>query len=514
MGTHRKQKRTRRIGVFIQIMCCGIVIVVSLNLCLHKWLSIRREQSSSLSIERKENDDDFMTTNVADIHDALRSLSQLRNSVNFIHDPKAAQFALNKISKLTQWLKHYGEGHLRGDVNQMKNMPSISSPTRHDMNDLMHKKDNIIMKKISRIALLIITHEREEALKRCLDRVIQYHPCQTESTIVISQDKSEKFEARIAALADKKMFELRQKCPLIHTQRIVHRAQSLQGSGYHKLSRHFKFALNTVFSIANIDYCIILEEDLLIAPDFFLFFQATAPLLDTDQTLFAVSAWNDNGQKYRGRDPQRILRSDFFPGLGWMLTRNLWIQELRNKWPPAYWDDWLRESAQRKDRHVLRPELCRTFHTLAAGTGTSKGQYANFLTSIQIYQGPPIDFTTTLDPTSLNLQEYDSNLLRRLKAATLITSSHDLISFPTLSDSDLHSPPATAFRIEYHTVEDRGPNSFPALARSFRLMDNVKAGVPRSAYRGVIEFYHNGYYIYLMPPLAQVERNLFQLSVS
>lgn len=32
------------------------------------------------------------------------------------------------------------------------------------------------------------------------------------------------------------------------------------------------------------------------APDFFEYFSATAPLLDSDETLMAVSAWNDNGQ--------------------------------------------------------------------------------------------------------------------------------------------------------------------------------------------------------------------------
>ncbi|CAN0418559.1 unnamed protein product, partial [Ectocarpus sp. 13 AM-2016] len=41
---------------------------------------------------------------------------------------------------------------------------------------------------------------------------------------------------------------------------------------------------------------IILEEDLEIAPDFFEYFSAMAPLLDSDETLMAVSAWNDNGQ--------------------------------------------------------------------------------------------------------------------------------------------------------------------------------------------------------------------------
>ena len=30
-----------------------------------------------------------------------------------------------------------------------------------------------------------------------------------------------------------------------------------------------------------------------------------------------------------------LYRSDFFPGLGWMLLRNTWL-ELRDKWPAVY----------------------------------------------------------------------------------------------------------------------------------------------------------------------------------
>ena len=31
--------------------------------------------------------------------------------------------------------------------------------------------------------------------------------------------------------------------------------------------------------------------------------------------------------------PDVLYRTDFFPGLGWMLTKDLWA-ELKPKWPP------------------------------------------------------------------------------------------------------------------------------------------------------------------------------------
>ena len=167
-----------------------------------------------------------------------------------------------------------------------------------------------------------------------------------------------------------------------------------------------------------IDRVIILEEDLEIAIDFFEYFLATAPLLDSESfedydssfshdhqqhhhlhkhreqsssSLLAVSAWNDNGFEGHVKRKEFIFRSDFFPGLGWMLNKQLWqevcildisffsihlspfisfslsffttiILQLSSKWPKAYWDDWLREESQRKGRHILHPEISRTFH--------------------------------------------------------------------------------------------------------------------------------------------------------
>jgi alpha-1,3-mannosyl-glycoprotein beta-1,2-N-acetylglucosaminyltransferase len=57
--------------------------------------------------------------------------------------------------------------------------------------------------------------------------------------------------------------------------------------------------------------------------------------------------------------PELLYRSDFFPGLGWMMSRELW-SEIGPKWPKSFWDDWIREPEQRKDRACIRPELPRS----------------------------------------------------------------------------------------------------------------------------------------------------------
>lgn len=105
---------------------------------------------------------------------------------------------------------------------------------------------------------------------------------------------------------------------------------------YYRIANHYKFLLRTFFDCFEYPKLIILEEDMELAPDFFSFFEATAPFLDADPSLLCVSSWNDHGQKQFVRDPRTAYRSDFFPGLGWMLRRQVW-EELRDKWPAAYW---------------------------------------------------------------------------------------------------------------------------------------------------------------------------------
>jgi alpha-1,3-mannosyl-glycoprotein beta-1,2-N-acetylglucosaminyltransferase len=154
----------------------------------------------------------------------------------------------------------------------------------------------------------------------------------------------------------------------------------LRGNPYQWLAIHYGWALRMLFDgkayneFPLPERVIILEEDLRIAPDFFEYFEATAPLLDRDPTLLAVSAFNDNGFQGQVADPKRLLRSDFFPGLGFSFTRNTWVSDIGPKWPGGYWDDWLREPAQRQGRQFIRPEITRTFHFGEKG-GASHGQF-------------------------------------------------------------------------------------------------------------------------------------------
>jgi len=332
--------------------------------------------------------------------------------------------------------------------------------------------------------LLIICHDRADYLKRTLEAVLKYHPGEETVPIVISQDGQ---SPQVVQVIQEMQGKLHAKHPQVKFFHVQHQQESnLRGeNGYVKLSQHFKWAFTQVFSelTPEANRIIILEEDLEIAPDFFEMFGALHHLLDTDPSLLAISAWNDNGQEKHVQDPQALYRADFFPGLGWMTTRAIW-EELKPKWPKGYWDDWLREPPQRKGRHTIRPEICRTYHF--GEQGTSNMQYGSSLRNIKLNdQFVPFG---QMDLSYLEEDRWDQEYIAKVRSVKEVSAKE-------VKDNKFkqgHEP----VRVTYRGIKD-----FAKQAKLLGVMENEKAGVPRTAYKYVVDFWKNGVKVYISPPL-------------
>lgn len=206
--------------------------------------------------------------------------------------------------------------------------------------------------------------------------------------------------------------------------------------------------------------------------------------MDVDESIFCVSAWNDNG-KEDSVDHSAIdllYRSDFFPGLGWLLTRKLW-EELGDAWPKGFWDDWMRDPKQRQDRVCIRPEISRTktFGRIGVSLGQFYDQYLKYI-KLNSEPYPFVDY----DLSYLTKSKYDDDFLEKV------------YSVPEGNVGDIARKDGDAsdgVRITYHSNGE-----FTNLARSFGIMTDLKAGVPRTAYKGVVTFYRNNKRIYIAPP--------------
>ncbi|KAK3195636.1 hypothetical protein Dsin_026946 [Dipteronia sinensis] len=252
---------------------------------------------------------------------------------------------------------------------------------------------------------------------------------------------------------------------------------------YYKIARHYKWALDKLFYKHNFSRVIILEDDMEIAPDFFDYFEAAAALLDQDKSIMAVSSWNDNGQKQFVQDPYALYRSDFFPGLGWMLSRTIW-DELSPKWPKAYWDDWLRLKDNHKGRQFIRPEVCRTYNF--GEHGSSLGQfYQQYLAPIKL-NDVQVDWKSR-DLSYLTKDKYTNYFAKIVKKAKPLPGADALLKVHNI-EGDV--------RIQY-----KNQRQFEDIARQFGIFEEWKDGIPRTAYKGIVVFrYQTTRRIFLVAP--------------
>ncbi|XP_076237692.1 alpha-1,3-mannosyl-glycoprotein 2-beta-N-acetylglucosaminyltransferase isoform X2 [Calliopsis andreniformis] len=328
------------------------------------------------------------------------------------------------------------------------------------------------------IAVLVFSCNRV-TVQRCLNQLIKYRPSIEQFPIIVSEDCQHRQTAEVIARYGNEIIHIQQP----DQSDIEVPPKEKKFKGYFKIARHYGWALNHVFFELGYDTVIVVEDDLDIAPDFFEYFLGTYPLLVSDNSLWCVSAWNDNGKAglVDENAADVLYRTDFFPGLGWMLTRQLWT-ELSPKWPKSYWDDWIRQPEQRRNRACIRPEISRT--RTFGKTGVSNGMfYERHLKYIKL--NTKFVHFTGMNLSYLLKDNYDINFVNEVYQSTVV-------SFSELKNEKVIAPGAV--RIPYYTRQ-----AYKNTAKQFGLMDDFRSGVPRTGYRGVVTFFYKGRRVHLAP---------------
>ena len=298
--------------------------------------------------------------------------------------------------------------------------------------------------------LLVLASNRPQYLEPCLAGVVKYHP-RKDVQVVVSEDGA---SPRVQEVVDKaRQAWLGLLPPYSTTTALYFKHEHYPDgnnpsfeNGYWRLCAHFKWALQKALGAdASLKRVILLEEDLKIAPD-------------------------------------------FFPGLGWMVTRAVWEGELAPKWPRAYWDDWLREPKNRLGRHFIRPEVSRTFHF--GRVGVSNSEFGSFLEGIRL-SDHFVKFSD-LDLSYLSLRRWDKEYLAAVARSKLV-SLQDLVGLMREGDEAAAGlgvatgPLGDGLRVHYASFQE-----FERIAAVLRIMDNIKANVPRTAYHGIVSTWIGG----------------------
>lgn len=352
------------------------------------------------------------------------------------------------------------------------------------------------------IPLIIFAFNRADNLRLTIDSVLScpsYSP--SLHPIFISQDGTnasvtaviQSYGDRVRHLQFQWPGETRENEKFLRAPKLMYYQESEPPPviPYLKIADHYKFALTQVMDHVeghkDWNRVIMLEDDMYIAPDFFSYFRRLSPLFNMDASLYCVSAWNDHGQKHFVNDTKALYRTDCFPGLGWMWSRDRW-EEFR-KWTPGWWDDWLRESKQRRGRSCVFPEVSRVY--TFGREGTSGGHlYEGWLKHMRLNK-EHVEWEE-MDVEYLRQDRYDAWLNERLRSAVRVegvekakmTIEHDLAGWRE----------AKEMLVEYSGLLDVSI----LMARAGLLYEH-KSEIPRSSYRGVLQFRYGGIRIWLVP---------------
>ncbi|ULU01496.1 hypothetical protein L5515_004514 [Caenorhabditis briggsae] len=341
------------------------------------------------------------------------------------------------------------------------------------------------------IPVLVFACNRPAAIRDHLEKLIRLRPSKESFPITVSQDcDSSKVADEVKKFGDQ--VEYIKHTPGINAN-IKVPPRFKKKKSYFYISRHYKLALTHMFSKNPYSTVLITEDDLDIAPDFFSYFSSTRHLLEKDPNLYCVSAWNDNGklEHIDWNANATLYRSDFFGGLGWMMARRQW-EEFEPTWPAVFWDDWMRDPAQRKGRQCIRPEISRTGMMIHGKKGVSNGQfYADHLSKIKMS-----NFSINFEELNLNYllpNNFKNKMDKDLADAVLV---------------ELENITSSSWKPEVKNLKVKivytGKAHFVNITKELGIMNEFRSGIPRTAYNGIVTCFFKKTRLFLVPDRSKV----------
>nr|XP_045607667.1 uncharacterized protein LOC123764160 [Procambarus clarkii] len=211
---------------------------------------------------------------------------------------------------------------------------------------------------------------------------------------------------------------------------LIHRPE---GTGATRVSRNLRFAFfNALRLFPRADKFIVVEDDLVLSPDFYSYMQQTGWVLDNDPTVYCVSAFNHLSYAHTAHDPARLYRVQSFPSYGWMVNRDT-LAYILPKWLPSNvthdWDYFLESSIMRRGRECLVPDVNRAYH----GGGSGLHLTVSWSTE-RDYLARPFNHQpniTVMNLTGLLQEQYEAEMVTLAKTAVPL-DVNDLLENTTL----------------------------------------------------------------------------------
>jgi hypothetical protein len=233
-------------------------------------------------------------------------------------------------------------------------------------------------------AILILVYNRVKYFRQCVTS-LQALPEFSRYKVVVSQDGDDQ---EMSNAVD----EVKSSVPNLVHIRHAHPPKPFEEAGaLFFIASHYKFALDSVFEMGY-SHVIVIEDDLIVSPDFLRMFESLAPIMDRDPSIMCISSFNDNGFGHLHLPSNMFMRTRYFPGLGWMMRSDVW-RELSPKFPLEAWDHWMRLDGQHKGRDCIIPYLSRNKNIGEEGSTVESGIFER-LKKMPRNDDPGVDYGT------------------------------------------------------------------------------------------------------------------------
>ena len=192
------------------------------------------------------------------------------------------------------------------------------------------------------------------------------------------------------------------------------------------IARNYKLMFIELFKkMEDVDYCMILEDDLVLAPDSIAYMEAGIRLMKRDTSIFTVSLYNDNSYPWCASNTTFFRRIDHFSGLGFMMSRNWYLELVKDNWDEEkVWDHNLQTIMATNKMASIQPEVNRVLHSpdqRITTTAETRPIYNKYLSQITSYSAS----VTNYNLIHLQKDLYDISVKGFIKHSTEILYLYD-----------------------------------------------------------------------------------------
>lgn len=291
-------------------------------------------------------------------------------------------------------------------------------------------------------------------------------------------------------------------CQLFDVQGIQHTPIGQKNARIHQ---HYKASLTATFNLfSSAQFALILEEDLLVAQDFFSYFSQTIHLLK-EEDIYCISAWNDQAYEHSCQDPSLLYRVETMPGLGWLLSRDLYKQELEPNWPSAEqkwdWDMWMRTERMRKGRECIIPDISRTYHFGSKGLNMNTYFQKRYFENHALNHHPNVRL---YEVDSLKKDEYEKVMENLIQYGSIINRTF------TCDDNFIPDTYQQTYIVYFRWKTKKEWGTWKAIAKCFDLWDLDLRGVHKGAIRMFLKKNHIIFIGVPLSPYSKFKPNYLQ----